>query len=412
MSESDDRIDVRGDGRIILYKREGLKHPKWQARIRVPNSNGYKIVTTKTDNLKEAERFALDAYEDLYLHVKAGGSIKSKTFGQVFEEWERAVTTMGPTRQGGSWEATIERVRSYALEFFGPKKIDTIKQTDFAEFWIWRKGNYSRRPPSNATLRRERTSLLPVFKFAVSKGYIAEVPETNPPKAATERRPTFTLDEWRVIVRKARQWVAEGKQKAVFRDRLVSQQCFLILANTGMRIGELRTLRWGDLRTVNTESGTRLVAHVRGKTGAREVVFQEGADAYVKRLYDLQREELGKDPERNGLVVCHRDGIADPDREAVVPVAAGVRGSPDHAGRDGEDDLLAAPLLRHAALVARHQSVPAGEADGNLGGDAGEVLRPDRHLGARRSDHQGEAASCAREGHVVSVRVRRARGDS
>ncbi len=28
---------------------------------------------------------------------------------------------MGPTRQGGSWEATIERVRSYALEFFGPK---------------------------------------------------------------------------------------------------------------------------------------------------------------------------------------------------------------------------------------------------------------------------------------------------
>jgi hypothetical protein len=42
---------------------------------------------------------------------------------------------------------------------------------------------------------------------------------------------------------------------------------------------------------------------VRGKTGAREVVFQEGADAYVKRLYDLQREELG-----NGLVVCHRDG--------------------------------------------------------------------------------------------------------
>jgi hypothetical protein len=98
LSDSDDRIDVRGDERIILYKREGLKRPKWQARIRVPNSNGYKIVTTKTDNLKEAERFALDAYEDLYLHVKAGGSIKSKTFAQVFEEWERAVTTMGPTR--------------------------------------------------------------------------------------------------------------------------------------------------------------------------------------------------------------------------------------------------------------------------------------------------------------------------
>jgi hypothetical protein len=28
VSESDDRIDVRGDGRIILYKRQSLEHPK------------------------------------------------------------------------------------------------------------------------------------------------------------------------------------------------------------------------------------------------------------------------------------------------------------------------------------------------------------------------------------------------
>ena len=106
-----ERIDVRGDGRIILYKRDGLKNPKWQTRIRVPNADGYRFATTKTDNLKEAERFALDLYEDLYLTVKGGGSINTKTFKQVFEEWEKAVTVMGPTRQGGSWTATIERVR-------------------------------------------------------------------------------------------------------------------------------------------------------------------------------------------------------------------------------------------------------------------------------------------------------------
>ena len=35
---NEERHDVRGDGRIILYKREGLKNPKWQARIRVPNA--------------------------------------------------------------------------------------------------------------------------------------------------------------------------------------------------------------------------------------------------------------------------------------------------------------------------------------------------------------------------------------
>ena len=49
--EKEERVDVRGDGRIILYKREGLKKPKWQARIRVPNATGYKVVTTKTADL-------------------------------------------------------------------------------------------------------------------------------------------------------------------------------------------------------------------------------------------------------------------------------------------------------------------------------------------------------------------------
>ncbi len=58
MTEIDGAIDVRGDGRIVLYKRPGLKNPKWQARIRVPNANRYKIVTTKTANLVEAQVFA------------------------------------------------------------------------------------------------------------------------------------------------------------------------------------------------------------------------------------------------------------------------------------------------------------------------------------------------------------------
>jgi hypothetical protein len=50
-----DKVDVRGDGRVILYKRDGLKNPVYQARLRVPNAAGYKIVTTKTANLREAD---------------------------------------------------------------------------------------------------------------------------------------------------------------------------------------------------------------------------------------------------------------------------------------------------------------------------------------------------------------------
>ena len=53
------RIDLRGDGRIILYKRVGLKVPVWQARIRVTSSTVYKRVATKS--LSTAIGFQADA---------------------------------------------------------------------------------------------------------------------------------------------------------------------------------------------------------------------------------------------------------------------------------------------------------------------------------------------------------------
>lgn len=315
---SDDRIDVRGDGRVLLYKREGLKDPKWQVRIRVPNAKGYKIVTTKTANLREAERFALDLYEDLYLHVKAGGSIVSKIFRKVFEEWKVHVGTVGHNRRGGSWDSTIHRVESYALKFFGDFKIEAIGRTEFADFWAWRKANYNKKKPSNATLRRERTSILPVFKYAASKGYITRVPDTDPPKAPSERRPTFLAQEWATIRSKLPAWVEEGRKLATWRDRFMAQHCFMILANTGLRVGELRNLRWSDVVRLPGATGEYFSGHVRGKTGIRTVVFQPGVEASIAQLYRLRCKELAAlhpdednpKPDRDSLIICHPDGSA------------------------------------------------------------------------------------------------------
>jgi integrase len=310
MSEESERIDVRGDGRIILYKREGLKNPKWQARIRVPNANSYKTATTKTTDVVKAQVFALNLYEELYFRVKAGGSVNSKTFKQVFDEWAKSVRQQGQTRQGGSWDSTIERVRSYGLEYFGAKRIDEIKTRDFAEYWDWRRSNFKRKPPSNASLKREKVCLVPVFKFARQRSYITTLPEIETASFKPRRRSTFTGAEWQTLYTQSAAWVREGEKRATQRDRFVAQQVFLILANTGMRVGELRSLRWSDLRTVNIQDSMQMVAWVKGKTGAREVVFQPGADEYVRRLYDLRIQEMGESPATENLVVCHRDGRA------------------------------------------------------------------------------------------------------
>ena len=153
MGKESNQIDVKGDGRVVLYKRDGLKDPKYQVRIRIPNSTGYKRVSTKTSNLRDAERFALDLFDELYIHVKMGGSLNAKTFKQVFHQWKKSSETMGSTARGGNSLASIERVRVYALPYFGSMKIDTIGQKEFTEFWEWRKTNYSKRAPVNGGVK-------------------------------------------------------------------------------------------------------------------------------------------------------------------------------------------------------------------------------------------------------------------
>lgn len=150
--------------------------------------------------------------------------------------------------------------------------------------------------------------MVPVFKFAKQRGYVTTLPEIETASFKPQRRSTFTSAEWQTFYTQARAWVREGEKRATRRDRFIAQQVFLILANTGMRVGELRNLRWSDLRTMKLDEATQMVAWVKGKTGAREVVFQPGADEYVRRFYDLRVQELGETPEIDAYVVCHRDG--------------------------------------------------------------------------------------------------------
>lgn len=321
-ADSDGYIDIRGDGRVVLYKRQHLKNPKWQARISVPNAAGYKVISTKLNDFEEAKRFALNLYEELYMQVKAGGQLNTKTFKQVYEEWKAYAKEHGRTRRDGSWDTTIERIDSYALEFFGFKRIDLIREADFTEYWAWRRENFSKKPPTNSTLRRERTSIMPVFKFALSKGYISKLPETNTPKAKTNRRPTFSKKEWVKIQEASRVWIKAADELATTRDRYYAQKCFLLLAYTGLRIGELRGMRWTDLTTIRDkdEEGNPteyLLGYVaKGKTGSREVTFQPGAEVIVKQLYKYRERELeAQHPDQPNIEVdvlepmlCHPDG--------------------------------------------------------------------------------------------------------
>jgi len=316
------QIDVKGDGRIILYQRprsDGTIIPTWQMRISVPNSTGYHRQSTGEKEQPEAIRKALNKYEELAIKVLSGGSLNAKTFKVAYEEWKVDFPKLVTNKSKTYIEERVNGIAHNSLKFFRSKNIDSIRKGDFNDYWIWRRENSERTNPSTKktvryipsdnSLRKDAAYLKVFFSYCVDKGWMKEIPDMNPPSLDKSRRPTFTLTEWRKLTRLLREWVKEGQSwGGVGRDRTLLQNYALLLANCGARVGEFRYLAWHDFSTVETDDDPRLVARVTGKTGPREIVFQKGAEDYLKRIYDLRKRELSDDPPLDGYVFCHKDG--------------------------------------------------------------------------------------------------------
>lgn len=133
MTKRDEYTDLRGDGRIMLYRRTGS--PNYQVRVR--GSNGYITKSTNSSILRESERFGEDLYEEMYFRIKRGGDIISPTYQKIFNEWKKYRLNSGTTSKGGSWVKTIKNGKEYSIQYFGKKKIDKISNQDFSKYWEW-----------------------------------------------------------------------------------------------------------------------------------------------------------------------------------------------------------------------------------------------------------------------------------
>jgi len=79
------------------------------------------------------------------------------------------------------------------------------------------------------------------------------------------------------------------------------------MSNSGVRVGEMRNLKWEDVSSVDTDEGKQVVLRVSGKVGMRDVVLNPNCEVYLRRLYDLRKDELkGKRPTQFEYVFLSR----------------------------------------------------------------------------------------------------------
>lgn len=299
------------DGAIYLFKRADYKKPTWFCRVKVPNAKGYVSQSTKTTDEHEAYKFASDLFNKALISVANGQDINSKKVTIALGEFIKHVENN--EKATPSRYIKLLYYRKW-MGFFGNTRLKEINTNKIIEMNEWTRSESKTGKLSPNTIKRLTSYQKQFFNWCIEKSYLENLPRYPKLKTEANRRPHFDNKDYNILVRHLREFIKHDL-KWVVRDRVMLVNYVLILANTGIRVGEARNLKWKDIREIpKTKEDNKpadIALFVRGKTGAREVVARTSdVRDYLKRILELRTKELDKKPDVNDYVFCNKDGTA------------------------------------------------------------------------------------------------------
>ena len=302
------------DGLIYIYQRADYRKPTWLCRVKVPGGRGFVTRSTGTGDEHQAFKFADDLYNQLLVNSLTGAAAPAKRIGPVIDAYIRRNE---PNRIRQSIHHKIllmQRVKPS----LGQKTFDEITTAMISQVVDDLTVRSAKGQLSPNTVKRIFSDLKHFLQWCVEQGHLTAIPRFPKTVGVTSHRPHFDSKDWAKLTRHLREYV-KVENRAVRRDRMMLRDYVLILANTGIRVGEARTLKWRDVTELGggADQPANIVLTVSGKTGKREVVAGSAdVKAYFKRIRDLRVEELTGDGDRkaqldpDSLIFCHKDGSA------------------------------------------------------------------------------------------------------
>lgn len=290
------------DDKLVVFKR--TKH--FYARIYV-GPKQYIWRSLKTQDLNQAIKYARKLFYTYEDRVEQGLAFTPKSFATVIDEyvkWREKDHKQGRTSE--QMLRQIKRVQKFWREYAGKKKIEQIDDKVLKNFIPWRKDYYSKYKvlpknakinPTDKTLQWEMMLGKAIVKWAHEEGYRGKAPlptVTFTPKKKRVR-PAFELPEYRKLWRTMHGRILKAQDARVRKSRELLRDYVLILANSGMRVGEANNLRIRDIIEFRDDKGRKNYRFiVRGKTGEREVILRANAASHVDR-HMKAREGADKD---------------------------------------------------------------------------------------------------------------------
>jgi integrase len=271
------------EGQATLFQRP--TSPVWHVRYKAHGR--WERQTTKCEELVAAKQKATDIVVDARFKEKHSLPIVNKRVKSVAKLAIRRLEGLIDSGRGkATYKTYIQAIEKYVIPLLGNHNIDKIDNAVLAKFEKQRI-DLMGRTPSASVINNHNSALNQVFDEALERGYMTkfQVPLLRNDGIKTERRPDFTLDEYKQLYKKMRVWEREARKGNETVLRGVLRDYILVLANTGIRAGtEAMNLKWKNISHFE-EKGVKYIAlYVNGKTGQREVIARHSTAYYLNRL--------------------------------------------------------------------------------------------------------------------------------
>jgi integrase len=305
------------DGQAFIFKtpRSG---DIWQFRTYVEKEGRRFQRSLRTADVETAQQKARELYAQVVGDVARGKKLFGEHFPVVAEQWldyqtERVKAERITLGRHSTIRTQVRRhIVPYVQEKLGKKaRVGGLDFNTFYDYGLWRK---ARNPEvRDVTIRNETTTIQSLCRWAFRNGYITfdkcefeEIKIREP-----VRRDTFTDEEYVRLYTYMREWVKQDpanspksnmmplKKKQFFRDGI------LIAANSLLRVGELRQLKWEMVKKI-FKSGKwhyaeiHLPAEICKNRKSRELITAGGE--YFNRIKTYSNYTEPQD-----LVFCNND---------------------------------------------------------------------------------------------------------
>ena len=272
------------DGIAVLFRRN--RSTAWQVRYK---ANGKWLrTTTREMQLVDARRAAEDIVLEARFKQRHGMPVVTRRFASVAAT---AIARMNTALTAGDGKTVythyIGALQNYLVPYLGNHGIANVDAALLRKFAVWR-AEQMKHEPRSSTINTHNAALSRVFDVALELGYInnTQLPMLQNKPRDSDRRPDFTLMEYRQLYRVMRSWVKQGKSGKSRDMRMLLRDYVLILANTGMRHGtESQGLKWKHVSEFVDHQRRYLAMWVDGKTGGRELIARHNCVTYLKRIH-------------------------------------------------------------------------------------------------------------------------------